>query len=435
VPEGPHNIASMISSQLDPRLVRLLKTATSLADRRGWKAYLVGGAVRDLLLGKSTFDLDILVEEHGLKFAREYARLGKGTFKIYRRFYTALVIFPGGLKVDVTTTRSEEYPRPGALPEVVPASLEEDLLRRDFTINALAVSLNRSSFGRLIDRCGGRRDLEEGIIRVLHPRSFRDDPTRIFRAVRFQQRFGFSIEAGTEELIRSAVSIKMFEAVSPERLRRELELIMKEPHPARAFAAMARYDELRFIHPDLVFSPAQLQSVERLEKDCRWFKKQFGGNGLSAWRMYFGALIWPLGAEELEKTGKKFNLSQKVLKQLVRAKRDEKILSGSLSSPGDLPPSRIFSALEKLDPEIILILMSRFASSRARTRTKDYLVKLRREKLEISGQDLKKTGLLPGPRYRKVLRRVLLARLDGEVRSRRDELALARRLIDKTRND
>jgi tRNA nucleotidyltransferase (CCA-adding enzyme) len=159
----PADLNSLIDTRLDHRYRLLLRSAGKLADRKGWKVYLVGGSVRDLLLGLDNFDLDLLVEEHGLQFARRWAKEERGFFKTHRRFATAMVIMPGGLKVDITTTRSESYRRPGALPEILPGSLEEDLGRRDFTINALACSLNRDSFGRLIDTCGGRKDLARGL--------------------------------------------------------------------------------------------------------------------------------------------------------------------------------------------------------------------------------------------------------------------------------
>ena len=159
--------------RLSPRLRRVLYSIGKFADSRSWNVFCIGGSVRDLLLGRKNFDLDILVEEHGLEFARCFARKAGGTFKLYRRFATAMVILPGAVKVDVTTTRKEHYPESGSLPEILPGSLKDDLFRRDFTINALAFSLNKKQFGRLIDLSGGIADLESGVIRVLHEESFR----------------------------------------------------------------------------------------------------------------------------------------------------------------------------------------------------------------------------------------------------------------------
>ena len=300
------NLAPLVFRELAPSLVRVLERAGRFADERGWKAHLVGGSVRDLLLRAKTIDLDILVEGHGLDFARDFARKERGVCKLYRRFATALVVLPGGIKVDVTTTRTETYPSPGALPVVLPSSLEEDLRRRDFTINALAVSLNRATWGRLTDVCGGCADLERGVIRVLHADSFRDDPTRIFRAVRFQQRLNFAIEPETVRLIRTAVDLGMFARVSVERLRRELDLIFAEPRPARAIESMAAFDQLRFIHPRLRFDAAQAASVRRLEADWEWFRERFPRDRAVRWWVFFGALLWPLDPEDLRSAAVKF---------------------------------------------------------------------------------------------------------------------------------
>ena len=427
----PPDLKSLIATRLDQRYRCLLRSAGKLADRQGWKIYLVGGSVRDILLNVKSFDLDLLVEEHGLEFARRWAREEKGFYKPHKRFSTAMVIMPGGLKVDVSTTRSESYLQPGSLPEILPGSLEEDLRRRDFTINALACSLNHATFGRLIDICGGREDLSRRIIRVLHPRSFRDDPTRIFRAVRFQQRLGFTIEPRTEDWIRKAVSLKMFEQVSPERLRRELELILQEPRPIKAIEAMACYDELRFIHPRLTFSPESKKNLQRLEENLVWFQENvFQPPGLS-WRIYLGALVWSLAPLALEEVGRKFSLAHNYLRQLRSAQAGESELKAFLSASGEISPSRIYRKLYYYQPEILLILLSRITSSRAQDRIRRYLLTWSKVKTEIGGKELKELGVKPGPLFKDILEKVLLAKMDGRVKTKEEELVLVRSLIDK----
>ncbi len=428
------DLTPLIDRHLPPADRSLLRRIGRFADLKNWKVYSVGGAVRDLLLGSGdNFDLDILVEEHGLEFARLFARQIRGTCKLYRRFATAMVIMRGGRRIDVTTTRGESYPRPGALPEVVPGSLEEDLRRRDFTINALAFSLNARRFGRLIDLSGGAADLRDGIIRVLHEKSFRDDPTRIFRAVRFRQRLGFTIEPRTEELIRTAVDLRLFEEVTPERLRHELELIFREPDPPGAVEAMARYDQLRFIHPELVVTRETRPFLERLGKCLGWFENTFPGEPVSRWRAYFGGLIYDLPPRELLRTAEKFNLSRRFSEQLRAARKDEPEIRQVLPAPADPPPSRVSSLLRGRCPEVTLILMARLGSEeRADERFRRYLTGYRRVTGEVSGRDLADLGLPPGPAYRPILEELLAARLDGRVSTREEELALARRLIDKS---
>ncbi|MFH1037997.1 MAG: CCA tRNA nucleotidyltransferase [PVC group bacterium] len=422
----------IISERLSPRLIKILRMIGRFADARGWNVFCVGGSVRDLLEGgRDNFDLDILVEAHGLQFAREFARSVGGCYKLYRRFATALVIMPGGIKIDVTTTREEYYPEPGALPRILPGSLKEDLLRRDFTINAMAFSLNEGRFGRLIDLCGGLADLRARVIRVLHERSFRDDPTRIFRAVRFQQRLGFMIEPRTEELMRTAVDLRLFEKVSPERLRHELELIFREPDPPSAVAAMARYDELRFIHPRLAYSRELAALLDRVNRNHDWFRRAFPAEDVSRFRLYFGALLVPLSAADTARTGEKFNLSRQYLDQLLAGKKDAREIARVLSSPDDVPPSRIFFLLQGRSPEIVLIIMSRIGSDESDRRIRTYLSGYRSAAGEVGGEDLKELGLPPGPAYKRILHELLAARLDGMVRSREEELRLAHQLVDK----
>jgi len=427
---NPIDLTSLIRERIAPRLQKVLHAAGRSADAQGWKIYCVGGSVRDLLLEKNTFDLDILVEEHGLDFARIFAREEKGTLKLDRRFATDMVILRGGIKVDITTTRGEYYPEPGALPQVIPGSFEEDIRRRDFTINAMAFSLNRGEFGRLIDLTGGFVDLNARIIRVLHGDSFRDDPTRIFRAVRFQQRLGFGIEPRTEELMRTAVDLKLFEEVSPERLRHELELIFNEPDPPGAIESMARYDELRFIHPRLSYSYELKSQFYRIRNNYDWFRERFRKEAISLFRLYFGALLFSLPRDAISEAGEKFNLSLKFLAQLKSVKSRSEEVVRILSSPEKVAPSHVYSLLRGIDIEIILIIMARSDSDLAVSRIRRYLTEYRIIAAEVNGGDLKNMGIPPGPAYKKILDELLSARLDGRISSRDEELSLVRRLVD-----
>ncbi len=432
--DEPFDLNPIINERLSPGLQGVLRRVGRFADSRGWHVFCVGGSVRDVLLGgRASFDLDILVEAHGLEFARAFARSVHGLCKLYRRFATAMVILPGGIKIDVTTTRDEFYPEPGALPRIIPGSLEEDLRRRDFTINAMAFSLNEGRFGRLIDLSGGMSDLRARIIRVLHEESFRDDPTRVFRAVRFQQRLGFSIEPRTEELMKTAVDLKLFEKVSPERLRHELELIFEEPDPPSAVAAMARYDELRFIHPRLTYSRELAVLLERLRENYDWFRHTFPQETISRFRLYFGALLLALAFPEIAAAGERFNLARRFLDQLLAEKREAVENDRILSAPEDIPPSRVFSLLRGRLDEMVLMAMSRIAAPAGVRRIKTFLTDYRGITGLINGEDLRGLGLSPGPEYKRILDQLLFGRLDGMVHSREEELRLARQLVDKVK--
>ena len=234
------SLAETIAARMTPGLLDILHSAGRIAGETGCRAYAVGGLVRDLLLGRETCDLDIVVEGDGIRFARSLAGRYRTPVKGYERFGTASFSMPGGAKVDVATARTEVYDEPAALPRVTPGSIRDDLFRRDFTINAMALSLAPGEFGRLLDEYGGSRDVRDGIIRVLHGRSFIDDPTRIFRAVRFEARLGFRIVAADEVRIAETLSLRLLERLEDYRIVAELRLIFREPDPVKPLRRLGR---------------------------------------------------------------------------------------------------------------------------------------------------------------------------------------------------
>jgi len=209
----------------------VLRDAGICAEEMGFGAYAVGGFVRDLFLQRETLDVDVVIEGDGIAFASRFSADHGAHLLIYERFKTANLVFPGGSKVDVATARTEVYEHPAALPLVRPGSIRDDLFRRDFSINTLAVCLNPDRFGALLDLFQARDDIRKGSIRILHGKSFVDDPTRIFRAARFEKRFDFRMEEGTERCVRDAVSAGLIEMLSGYRIAAELRLILKEEEP------------------------------------------------------------------------------------------------------------------------------------------------------------------------------------------------------------
>ena len=201
--------------------------------------YLVGGTVRDILLGEQSFDVDIAVEGDAIALARRIARELGGRTREHEKFGTAVVVYGDGQRVDVVTARTEFYDAPAALPAVEHASIREDLYRRDFTVNAMAASLKAEDFGRLVDPFGGRGDLAAETVRVLHNLSFIEDPTRIFRAIRYENRYGFRMDEHTARLARSCVEMGLVGDLSSARLRDELTALLEEGEVG-AFAASPR---------------------------------------------------------------------------------------------------------------------------------------------------------------------------------------------------
>ncbi len=247
----PDNIESLLKQVLEQKWLRRMKDWGELCGRMEDTLFLVGGCVRDILMEESTKDFDFVVENDGIKFARRLADETGGEVAVHRKFGTAIVTLPGGDKVDIATARSEYYSHPAALPrvELEHASVYQDLQRRDFTINAMAVNLSPGSFGDLLDFYGGRQDIEEGKIKIIYATSFLDDPTRIFRAIRFASRFDFEIGKRTDFQLRQAVEGRPFEPVSGDRLRDELFMIFQENDPWKIVDQLFQYGVLKALHP------------------------------------------------------------------------------------------------------------------------------------------------------------------------------------------
>ncbi|MBW2599515.1 MAG: CCA tRNA nucleotidyltransferase [Deltaproteobacteria bacterium] len=234
------NISKLLN-ELPSRVLNLLRDAGTCAEEMGFKAYAVGGLVRDLFLQRDNLDVDVVIEGDGIAFASRFSVDQGARLITYEKFGTANLVFPDGFKADIAMARIETYERPAALPLVMPGSIRDDISRRDFSLNTLAVGLNPGRFGDLLDLFHARDDIRKRLIRVLHERSFIDDPTRIFRAARFEKRFGFRIDSITEKLIRNAVSAGLVERLSGYRISSELRIILKEENP---LLPVERLDEL-----------------------------------------------------------------------------------------------------------------------------------------------------------------------------------------------
>ena len=224
----------------------VLKEITLAADGKGFPVWLVGGMVRDLLLGRSSLDIDIVVEGDGVAFAGILVKRLGGRALIHRRFGTVAIDLPNGLKIDVVTARRELYARPGVLPDVIFAQLSDDLFRRDFTINAIAASLNAADLGVIRDDFDGVADLKKGLVRIMHYRSFVDDPTRIIRAVRYEKRFNFKLEARTLSALKMACHEDAFMTITPIRYYNEFKRVLDEDDPLLALRRLQVLDGMRY---------------------------------------------------------------------------------------------------------------------------------------------------------------------------------------------
>ncbi|MCH7646527.1 MAG: CCA tRNA nucleotidyltransferase, partial [Nitrospinae bacterium] len=260
------SVKSLVVERVAPDILRLLEAAGSAAEAEGMAAYAVGGLVRDLFIGIENDDVDIVVEGDGLKVAGSMAALLGARLQPHEQFGTAVLLLPDGFRLDVATARVEFYEYPAAPPVVEASSVKDDLFRRDFTINALAIKLNEPDAFHLVDCFEGRRDIEERTISVLHEASFVEDPARVFRAIRFEQRFDFSIGRQTLALLNEAVAGDFVGRLAPARLATELRYMLEEKQPLKMVRRMAELDVLRFIHPSFAGPSEERPILQSLEE-------------------------------------------------------------------------------------------------------------------------------------------------------------------------
>ena len=405
---------------IPPKTLSLLKKIGQLADERGEAAYAVGGFVRDLFLRRPGVDIDITVEGDGLTFAEKLAKLTHSEVEAFTRFGTSIVVVPGFGKVDVATARTESYENPGALPKVAKSGIVQDLYRRDFTINAMALSLSPGYFLKLLDPFGGLEDLKKGRVRALHEKSFVDDPTRIFRAVRFEQRFQTRIEEKTQKWLLGAVRGEYILKVSGERLRNELRLIFQEPYPERAVLRLEELGVLPHIHPSLGVTSSAKKALPHIAAAMVFFRR--AKIALEEEKMvWFQTLLSEPTDKEAEALSKRLMLSRLEQKIVVQSAKALPSIYKELSRK-DATLSRMYKFLCPLRPEVQCFLMAAAPSPALRRKLAAYFSKVQKLKPWVRGRDLQAMGFAPGFRYSFILLETLNAQLDGKFRTRGEAL-------------
>jgi tRNA nucleotidyltransferase (CCA-adding enzyme) len=427
------DIADLLPLRLPVESVQVLEQLGQAGDELGLPVHAVGGFVRDLLLAVPNLDIDITVEGDGIFFAETFGASHGCRVRPHEAFGTAVLVFPDGRKLDVASTRLEYYESPGVLPTVERASLRHDLYRRDFTINTLAMSLNRGRFGRLVDFFNGQKDLQGRQIRVLHNLSFVEDPTRAFRAVRFEQRLGFQLDPHTEGLLRSAVRAGLVERVGGKRLLGELIHIFKEQEPTPAVARMAQLGLLACIHPDLRFGADNERLFGEVERVLAWYQLLYLDQPIEPWAVWLLALTDRLDSPRYLETCQRLALPTRLMERLFghrhRALRRLQTMRQAVTRGQQVANSQLYAWLHGMPLELLLYGLARSGREELRRLVSHYLTRLSSVTAQLSGTELQALGVPRGPGIRKLKERLLAARLDGEVASKGEELALAKRLI------
>ena len=364
-PEERHDLRQRLLAL--PDLERVFEVVQAVGE--GFEGvYLVGGAVRDLLMDEPSFDVDIAVEGDGIAFGRSLAAALGGRVVPHDKFGTAVVLHDGG-RIDVATARTEFYDYPGALPAVEQASIREDLYRRDFTINALAVSLKGEDFGRLVDFFGGLRDLEERVVRVLHNLSFIDDPTRLFRALRYENRYGFRMESHTQGLARACVEMELVGELSSARLRDELEALLSEQEVAGALRRLGELRLDRAIHPHLAADEDAVALVAELDE----LRQRFASE-TPLWRPRLAALARRLPPDELYSWFERLRLRRRDADRIADAVTVAARLREVVAATDE--PAALRALAEPHDPDGLLMAMAG-AGDDVRARLERYFEELR----------------------------------------------------------
>jgi tRNA nucleotidyltransferase (CCA-adding enzyme) len=382
--------------------------------------YLVGGTVRDILLGERSFDVDIAVEGDAIALAQALADVLGGRVRPHKKFGTAVVLYGDGERVDIVTARTEFYDAPAALPTVEHASIREDLFRRDFTINAMAVSLKGADLGRLVDPFGGRRDLEARTLRVLHNLSFIDDPTRIFRAIRYENRYGFRMDEHTQRLARGTIEMGLVGDLSSARLRDELVALLEEGDVDHSILRLGELGADRAIHPHLAADEEAVALLRRLTE----LRDRYG-LAIPSWRLGLAALARRLPPDE----------AYDWLQRLKVRRRDAEAIAAAFT----VGPRLVERLRDEADPADVVALADPYAPDAPLfalaladlAPLHAYFERLRGVRLEVSGADLAELGLAESPRVGEVLAELRRRKLNGELDGRDSELAAARELISQ----
>lgn len=427
------NISTLMAEQFPAPLFEILQKAGEVADSMGYGAYLVGGSVRDLLRREENLDIDIVVEGDGIEFAKKLSAQTGAKILTHKRFGTARIILNNlkkngsPLSIDIATARTEYYESPATLPKVEVSSIKKDLYRRDFTINTLAVKLNKKDFGLLIDFFGAQRDLKDRVIRVLHNLSFVEDPTRAFRAIRFSERFGFKLTKHTENLMKLAIKMNIFEKLSGSRIYDELMLIFKETNPIMTIKRLGEFGLLKVIHPKLNLTNSMINLLEAVYETLIWFELLFLDEKYDKGIIFLMALMDDLNHQELKEALKRLMVSRQVEEKILENRYSIHEILKKLNPES---PVEIYHLLTGKSIEAILFAMASTKDNEKKRAISHYLLELRTTKPILKGKDLIDMGITPGPIYSEIFKKILDEKLCRKLNTKEEELEFAKKIVE-----
>ncbi|HQB40221.1 MAG TPA: CBS domain-containing protein [Candidatus Cloacimonadota bacterium] len=416
------NVKGLLN-KINPSVLEVIKVIADFADILQKDAWLVGGFVRDLLMNKESMDIDIVIEGDAIEFSKALSDRLNLPFAGFSQFRTAVIVFnhkrANVIKVDFASARSEIYDKPGILPAVEMSSIKNDLYRRDLTINSIAVQINQKHFGRLFDFYNGRKDIQNKIIKTLNNMSFSDDPTRILRAVRFEQRYQFEIDTKTKHLIMSALDLKLIQNVAVERITQELVKACDDEHVNLFFARLEELSILKSINPNLKMTNEKQKQMKRAERIILWYKESFKKRTILKWLIFTCILCNDMSYRSAEKFFEQYkfpSLAKKTLKEFFEA---YEFLSTNLNkkSKGELCLS-----IRTLRDEILLSIASCYHDEEMFDFIKNYILYDSFINVELNGNYLIENGITDGKTIAKVLKELYVAKINKEINNKEDEI-------------
>ena len=427
-------LKSLIKERLDKDVFNHLERISQIGDRLNVLLYVVGGFVRDLLLNIPNQDIDIVVEGEGIPFAACLAEEFGGRVTSHEKFGTSVVIFPDGYRIDIATARMEYYKYPGALPTVEKSSVKSDLFRRDFTVNSMAVKLTGANAYCLIDLFNGERDLRSREIHVLHSLSFIEDPCRLFRAIRFEQRFNFAMGKQAEAFMRSTIKKRLVDALSGARLFNEIKILLNEKGPMGCIRRMQELDLFQFVSPEMLQAPKDIEVLERLESVFSWADRVITADKPDVWYVYFLGLFYSLKEDAFLKAVDRLNLPTRMKNSLQADRTHCRESLELLISNKEWGPKEIYHAFANLSIAAVVYLMALSSTDRLNQYANIYFTEYQgKAEPALTGDDLVEMGLEPGPAFQSVLNALREARVMGSVSSREEEVALVEEQFLKSR--
>ncbi len=420
-------------------ILKLLKKVSRKAAELKVAAYIVGGIVRDMILKKQSADIDIVIEGmSAIDFVSALVKSPEHILNRHERFKTATIEIPGLPKIDFATARAEFYESPAALPDIFQGNLYQDLLRRDFTINAMAVSICAGNFGEIIDYYGGIKDIKKKSIRPLHNLSFIEDPTRIFRALRFKTRLKFKIEKRTAENIKGALAHDISKKIEPIRIFNELEHIFNEPTVYETMCEINKYGLFDFISADIVFTDIIAAMIKNASKYLAKTEKLFaGGPRPDKTAIFFSMLLLNESAEKSQALMARMNASRKIRDiinetdefLLITRTELEKLLQAAKSENKPIPNADIYRLFRGRSVEFLITLLSAVNTQKAYDAVIKYIFELSNIKTTINGNILKNMGVKPGPVFKTIIDKVMEKKVSGDLKTHIDEIKYAKDLI------